>query len=147
CPDAIGDATAIRVTRAGALGAGESREFSYTIATAGNRSGDVYSNTAALRSSSLLLGTLSPTRDAGVVANRIGDFVWEDLDGNGLQDAGEPGVPGVRVILEGRDKHGRAIRVETTTGADGRYLFTSSGAGGQDAGVLDLVSGTYHVTF
>lgn len=147
CPASIATATAIRVTRTGDLGAGENRTFSYTIRTDGSRSGDIYANTAALRSSSLTLGTLSPTRTARVVANRIGDYVWEDLDKNGRQDAGEPGVPGVRVTLEGTDKHGRAIYVTTTTDANGRYLFTSSSQEGQDDGVLDLVSGTYHVTF
>ncbi|HEX6882097.1 MAG TPA: SdrD B-like domain-containing protein, partial [Planctomycetota bacterium] len=30
---------------------------------------------------------------------RIGNFVWHDLDGNGIQDPGEPGLPGVRVLL------------------------------------------------
>lgn len=29
----------------------------------------------------------------------IGDFVWNDLDGDGVQDAGEAGVEGVRVVL------------------------------------------------
>lgn len=29
----------------------------------------------------------------------IGDFVWRDADGNGLQDEGEPGLAGVRVEL------------------------------------------------
>ncbi len=30
----------------------------------------------------------------------IGDFVWNDLNGNGLQDGGEPGLAGVRVFLD-----------------------------------------------
>ncbi len=51
------------------------------------------------------------------------------------------------MTLEGVDKHGREISVRTTTGADGRYLFTSSTQAGQDAGVLDLVSGDYRVVF
>jgi hypothetical protein len=29
----------------------------------------------------------------------IGDFVWNDLNANGVQDAGEPGLPGVQVRL------------------------------------------------
>lgn len=147
CPAAIGDATAIRVTRPTDLGAGDSAVFSYTLKTTGNRSGDVYANTAALRGSGLQLGTLSPTRAARVVANRIGDFVWQDTNGDGIQGAGEPGVPGVDVVLDGTDKHGQAVHVTTTTGSDGKYLFTSSSQAGQDAKVLDLDSGTYHVTF
>ena len=30
----------------------------------------------------------------------IGDFVWHDLDFDGLQDPGEPGIQGVLVVLE-----------------------------------------------
>ena len=147
CPSAVGEATAIRVTRDGELGAFESRTFAYTIATDGNRSGDRYSNTAALRSADITLGTLSPTRTVRVVASQIGDYVWHDLDRDGRQDDGEPGVPGVGVTLEGVDKHGREVRVHATTGPDGRYRFTSSTQDGQDAGVLDLVSGDYRVVF
>ncbi len=29
----------------------------------------------------------------------IGNFVWDDLNGNGIQDAGEPGIDGVEVTL------------------------------------------------
>ena len=31
----------------------------------------------------------------------IGDFVWNDTNGNGIQDAGEPGISGVTVTLSG----------------------------------------------
>ncbi len=62
CPAAIAEATALRVTRDGELGAFEARTFAYTIATEGNRSGDLYANTAALRSADITLGT--PRRPA-----------------------------------------------------------------------------------
>ena len=26
----------------------------------------------------------------------VGNFVWDDLNGDGIQDAGEPGIDGVR---------------------------------------------------
>ena len=29
----------------------------------------------------------------------LGNFVWEDLNANGIQDAGEPGIAGVEVTL------------------------------------------------
>ncbi|MBK8192350.1 MAG: hypothetical protein IPK76_03845 [Lewinellaceae bacterium] len=36
------------------------------------------------------------TLDAGFfVKAKVGDFVWEDLNGNGIQDGGEPGIQGV----------------------------------------------------
>ncbi len=55
-----------------------------------------------------------------VVKNRIGDFVWAD-DGNGVQDAGEPGLPGVSVELW--EKGGAKPIQTTTTDGSGRYSF------------------------
>ncbi|GAA3431444.1 SdrD B-like domain-containing protein [Kutzneria kofuensis] len=70
------------------------------------------------------------TLDAGIVApaNRIGDFVWSDKNGNGIQDAGESGIPGVTVTLKGTS-------YSTTTDASGKYLFDN------------LPDGTYTVCF
>ena len=59
----------------------------------------------------------------------VGDFVWHDLSGDGLQDAGEPGVADVTVTLfdAGPDGiAGTADDVElavTATDGDGAYLF------------------------
>ena len=49
----------------------------------------------------------------------IGDRVWNDQDHNGV-DNGEPGVPGVTVIL--KDASGNEV-ARTTTDSDGRYRF------------------------
>ena len=62
----------------------------------------------------------------------LGDTVWHDRNHNGVQDQGEPGVPGVRVTLF--DVNGTAIAT-TTTDADGHYGFTG------------LKPGTYVVGF
>ena len=68
--------------------------------------------------------------DFGLVAPAtIGDRVWNDADGNGA-DNGEPGVPGVTVIL--KDANGVEV-ARTTTDANGNYRFTG------------LVPGTYTV--
>ncbi|MBW6413380.1 SdrD B-like domain-containing protein [Schaalia sp. ORNL0103] len=68
--------------------------------------------------------------DFGLVAPAtIGDRVWNDKDGNGA-DNGEPGVPGVTVIL--KDANGVEVG-RTTTDANGNYRFTG------------LVPGTYTV--
>ncbi|MBL8349135.1 MAG: PEP-CTERM sorting domain-containing protein [Burkholderiaceae bacterium] len=50
----------------------------------------------------------------------IGDLVWEDLNRNGLQDAGEPGIAGVLVRISG----GFGCWKSTTTDANGRYLLS-----------------------
>jgi len=54
----------------------------------------------------------------------IGDFVWLDLDRDGLQDAGEPGIPGVTVNLYTGELIG-----QTVTDANGMYLFSDVCAG------------------
>ena len=56
----------------------------------------------------------------------IGDFVWLDADGNGLQDAGEAGVPGVVVRLLDA---GGAVVGEDVTDESGRYELTPTSAG------------------
>ncbi|WP_461205086.1 SdrD B-like domain-containing protein [Clostridium sp. DL1XJH146] len=50
----------------------------------------------------------------------IGDYVWEDTDGDGIQDGGEPLLSGVTVELYDSTK---TLITSTTTGADGKYLF------------------------
>ena len=51
----------------------------------------------------------------------LGDEVWEDLNRNGLQDAGEPGIPGVVINLTGNDGSTRSA----VTDGNGNYLFPS----------------------
>ena len=60
---------------------------------------------------------------------RIGDFVWNDLDADGVQDAGEPGIAGVTV---------------TITGPNGPHVQTTDANGYYDVGAL--VPGTYTVS-
>ena len=56
----------------------------------------------------------------------IGDYVWEDLNHDGIQDAGEPGVAGVTVnLLDGSG----ALLLTTTTNDIGAYLFLNRPAG------------------
>lgn len=61
---------------------------------------------------------LASPAPAGKVA--VGDFAWEETNKNGVQDAGEPGLEGVTLILTGPD--GATIAM-TTTDANGRYVF------------------------
>ncbi len=49
----------------------------------------------------------------------IGNYVWDDVDGDGIQDPSEAGLAGVTVLLyEGGTQVGSAI-----TGANGEYYF------------------------
>jgi hypothetical protein len=67
--------------------------------------------------------------DFGLATTRaaLGDRVWNDLNGNGQQDAGEPGLAGVTVIL--RDAATGNPVASTITDANGNYLFTNLDAG------------------
>ncbi|MGJ7535824.1 MULTISPECIES: SdrD B-like domain-containing protein [unclassified Variovorax] len=50
--------------------------------------------------------------------------VYEDLNGNGLIDSGEPGIAGVTMRLSGTDSAGNAVVMTTTTDANGNWGFT-----------------------
>ncbi|MGD0831870.1 MAG: SdrD B-like domain-containing protein, partial [Terracidiphilus sp.] len=60
-------------------------------------------------------GYISPCNGA------IGDFVWSDLNGNGIQDAGEPGIANVTVSLYNSQM---TLLNATTTDQNGYYQFT-----------------------
>ena len=75
----------------------------------------------------VIVGVLDDSRDAGLVTSGVGDFVWNDLDQDGIQDAGEPGVLGVSVELY---DVGSAQTISTSlTDADGNYRFGGAPAG------------------
>ncbi|MEZ6134274.1 MAG: SdrD B-like domain-containing protein [Pirellulaceae bacterium] len=64
--------------------------------------------------------------DVGLVENgttsiSIGNFVWHDINGDGIQDVGEPGLDGVAVELF--DAEARQKIAETITGDGGQYAF------------------------
>ncbi len=65
----------------------------------------------------------------------IGDRVWSDANGNGLQDAGEVGIAGVTLDLYNAGADGQCGTADdtklgwTTTAADGSYLFSGVAAG------------------
>lgn len=90
-------------------------------------------------------GQSDMTLDAGIIYDEdlceIGDFVWYDKDQDGIQDTGEEGVEGIRVLLQycesgiiWEDDEWWTV-AETTTNAEGRYLFAG------------LPSGYYRVGF
>ncbi len=60
----------------------------------------------------------------------IGDYVWEDVNGNGLQDDGSTGMPGVTVKLHYAGPNGTfgdgddALYTDTTDG-NGNYVFAN----------------------
>jgi arylsulfatase A-like enzyme len=82
---------------------------------------------------SLADGQSRPGIDAGLVVSTgsggtgaIGDFVWQDLDGDGTQDPGEPGFAGAEVRLLDCSNNTLAT---TFTDVQGYYRFSSLEAG------------------
>src|SRR5437588_298258 len=59
----------------------------------------------------------------------IGDFVWVDTNGNGIQDFGEPGINGVTVHLSGTTGSGGSVSLDTVTAGNGGYLFSGLAPG------------------
>ncbi len=89
---------------------------------------DADPTTGRTTSISLAAGQSDRTWDAGIYQPEpqpaeLGDRVWYDENGNGLQDDGEPGVPNVPVHLFANCS-GTAIATQQTD-ANGIYLFTN----------------------
>ena len=68
--------------------------------------------------------------DCPPATSSVGDRVWNDANGNGIQDAGETGINGATVRL--LDAYGLLVATTTTSG-DGNYTFNG------------LIAGTYTV--
>lgn len=67
------------------------------------------------------LATPTPTRTPTPI--NVGNFVWSDLDGDGRQDAGEPGLSGVTVQLWNSTK--TALIDQAVTNANGNYTLVA----------------------
>ena len=111
--------------------------YSFTTknAAGSTTANDSNANTASGKADAITLasGGSDNTIDAGLyLPVTIGNFVWNDLNGNGIQDTNEPGIQGVTVNLLGSD--GSSVVATTTTASDGSYSFTT-------------VPGTYTVQF
>ena len=101
--------------------------------------GDLLCNNFGANSPAITLDVISNDVCIPVKAGSIGDAVWFDVNGDGVQDAGEPGIAGVTMKL--LDGLGNPILQDPVTGAivdatfpgavpyvavtdvDGNYLF------------------------
>lgn len=66
---------------------------------------------------------------------KVGDFVWDDLNENGIQNSGEPGFDGIVIHLSGTSNAQVPVNRTTTSNPDGSYIFDG------------LPAGTYQITF
>jgi hypothetical protein len=135
CPTSAAEVTGLRVQRPGPFLPGNLISVELSMIPTGNAADDVYVNRTFGRVGGLVLPVGPVDAPERVLASSIGDFVWNDLDADGVQDAGEPGVEGMPVTVTGTDVDGNAVTATTVTDANGAYLFAG------------LPSGTYTVTF
>lgn len=92
----------------------------------GMNQSDPFSALAPARYALALLAMSAALPVAAVPIN-VGNFVWEDIDGDGVQDAGEPGMAGVRVQLWNGAK--TSLLDSAITNASGNYSLVAPGPG------------------
>lgn len=73
------------------------------------------------------------------ISHSVGDWVWFDADGNGIQDSGEAGLADVTVRLYSAASN---LVAETASGGDGAYGFSGLPAG---AYFLEFVTPTNYL--
>jgi|GEM_PF-1266057 len=123
--------------------AGGGADYTVRITDAGGKLSDYFGTTDEARAGELAIDNLTGNRDYTAepsepnfgynLAGAIGDTLFIDMDGDGIQDADEYGISNVTVLLY-RDVNGNGIfepggadggPVATlTTDADGKYLFS-----------------------
>ncbi|RMH16100.1 MAG: DUF11 domain-containing protein, partial [Gammaproteobacteria bacterium] len=83
----------------------------------------------------LASGTVSTTAFGYRIGSQIGDQLFDDVNGNGVMDAGEGGLSGVTIEIR---PAGVATTLQTTTtDAAGQYLFRGIAPGNYDIVVTD----------
>ena len=146
---APGTATWFRLSRPGQLASGASFTLTWPMVTPVDAPDAEYAwNSFAYTATDANGSQLLPAEPAkvGIAVKRtspsdnaVGDYVWHDQDGSGVQKPGDTGIAGVTVNL--LDESGQLVRdtqgrpVTTVTDAAGRYLFDG------------LPDGTYAVRF
>ncbi len=72
----------------------------------------------------LLLVLLLAAASRPASAQNVSGHAFDDRNGNGIQDPGEPSLPGVAVRLAGKQDAGGAVDATIQTAPDGSYLFS-----------------------
>ena len=93
----------------------------------GNTALDSNPNPSGTTPGALPGGSSDLTLDFGYYKTvTIGDFVWNDVNANGIQNAGEAGINGVTLTLTGTNGSGQSVTDHQTTSGNGGYLFTEA---------------------
>ncbi len=115
----------VTVDASNSTGSGVLVGYSPTATSKGTTSTDSNVNPSATTPSTLASGSTDSTIDFGYYKPvTIGDFVWVDTNGNGVQDSGEPGINGVTLTLTGTSASGASVTDQATTSGNGVYTFS-----------------------
>lgn len=71
----------------------------------------------------LLCGVIAALASSRTGVVELGDTLWDDANGNGIQDAGEPGIPGAEEELFSGASCSGSSADAATTDANGNYLL------------------------
>lgn len=127
CPASAAQVTALRVIRPVAYQPGDVIEVELSMLGVDNRAADRYVNRVMAQAQGLQYQVGPLNRPEVAIESKLGDYVWWDLNRDGVQNsfkgADEPVARGVTVRLSGTDDLGNPVALETTTDDDGRYLF------------------------
>ena len=92
--------------------------------------GSTLTNTATIPQARTLPGgggrlepTVSASGTINIYAHSLSGFVYADANNDGTKQAGETGLSGVTVTVDGTDLIGNAVHLSTNTAGDGSYLF------------------------
>jgi Domain of unknown function (DUF5979) len=142
CPATLAAVTAVRMVSGTAMADSVARNFTLSVVSAGNATGNVYANNFSARADGLANLVASNVVTTTVVTGTISGKVYSDANNDGIAAAaGEPGIDNVRVCLSGYsfgpngvDNNGAGddIAVASTcqqTSGGGLYSFTGLLAG------------------
>jgi subtilisin-like proprotein convertase family protein len=80
---------------------------------------------------------LEPCEPRFLLASTLRGFVWNDLDGDGVKETGEPALAGWTVYLDANhNNHLDTSERTTTSGTDGAYVFDNLAAGNYLIGMV-----------
>ena len=82
------------------------------LSVEGHTAGDVYQNSADAYFGSSSVRLRTPNQTSAVVSSTVGGIVFDDQNGDGVQQDGEPGLPDVRVDV--RPVGGASVQQGTT---------------------------------
>jgi hypothetical protein len=149
CPASAAEVTGFRI-KGGTINPGQKTVYELVMkpkASALDKIGNLFTNRFMGDVAGIPLAIESNNVTARVVGSSLGDTYFHDLNKNGIQDAGEPGIAGVTVKLF--DNAG----VEVPVGPDGLLGTADDALGGvvtDSSGKYkfgDLFSGDYKVGF